>query len=105
MPGAQQASCDPCAAACSLLSQFINRLRLSLQVAPTIPFFCLHSSHLKSACLKRVCVCVCLPAGYWAYGADVNPFLLFANTQPSGLVVTAEIAAAVQIQLVSQVCV
>lgn len=41
--------------------------------------------------------------GYWAYGAEVNPFLLFANSHPRGLVVSAELAAAIQVQLVSQV--
>ena len=42
-------------------------------------------------------------AGYWAYGASVDPFLLFATSKPVGLVVSAVLAAAVQIQLVSQV--
>lgn len=44
-----------------------------------------------------------LYAGYWAYGSSVDPFLLFAHTKQTGLVVSAELAAAIQIQLVSQV--
>ncbi len=42
-------------------------------------------------------------AGYWAYGSAVNPFLLFASSHPVGLVVSAEIAAAMQLQVLGQV--
>eukprot|EP00775_Hariotina_reticulata_P012815 gene12815-12942_t len=41
--------------------------------------------------------------GYWAYGNGVASFLLFANSQPLALVVSAEVVAALQLQLVSQV--
>lgn len=72
----------------------------------------LHACHAEKHCVQHcpsqllTCYCCCCYmrcTGYWAYGADVNAFLLFANTQPAWLVVSAEIAAVLQLQLVTQV--